>query len=87
VALAALDLQENKMSLARKIARKKQKTVFKEFKKRMRQFKKMVVCSSCQRPPHPDEKIDNWKINQQSENLDLLCLDCFDQGGTLNNET
>jgi Zn finger protein HypA/HybF involved in hydrogenase expression len=75
--LADLAQQENDMSLARKIARKKQKAVFQEFKKKMKQFKKMVACSVCQRPPDSEEKIDNWKINQKSENLDLLCPDCF----------
>lgn len=77
--MADLDQQENKMGLSRKIARKKQKALFQEFKKKMKQFKKMVACSLCDRDPHPEEKIDNWKINQKSENLDLLCPDCFGQ--------
>jgi hypothetical protein len=65
------------MGLDRKIMRKQQKAFMKEFKKRMKHFKKLVVCSSCGTAPEEGQNIDDWKINQKSENLDLLCTDCF----------
>ena len=49
----------------------------KGFKKKMKQFKKMVKCSNCGKVPTQGENIDSWKINQASETIDLLCLDCF----------
>ena len=49
----------------------------KEFKKTMRKFKKLVKCSLCGREPIEGEKIDKWRINQESENIDLICLDCY----------
>lgn len=57
--------------------RKQQKAFMKEFKKRMKHFKKLVVCSSCGTAPKEGQNIDDWKINQKSENLDLLCTECF----------
>jgi hypothetical protein len=67
------------MGLARRIRRKKQNAFMKDFKKRMKSFKKLVVCSACGTAPNPGENIDDWKINQESENIDLLCTDCFGQ--------
>ena len=64
-------------SFLRKIRRGQQKTFMKDFKKSMRNFKKQVVCSECGRPPHPGENIDNWHINQKSNNIDLICSDCY----------
>lgn len=66
------------MGLDRKIARKQQKAFMKVFKKKMKHFKKMVHCSGCGKAPKEEENIDDWKINKQSEAIDLLCLDCFD---------
>lgn len=71
------------MGLARKIKRKQQGAFMKEFKKRMKHFKKMVVCSSCGRPPHQGENIDDWKIDKTSENINLICTDCFTPGEDL----
>tara|TARA_B100000700_G_scaffold317974_3_gene410285 strand:+ start:582 stop:821 length:240 start_codon:yes stop_codon:yes gene_type:complete len=69
------------MGFARKLRRRQlvaaRKQFFKDFKQKMQEFKMMVACSSCGRQPNEGENIDNWKINQQSENIDLLCLDCF----------
>lgn len=69
------------MGLARKIRRRQmnaaRKQFFKDFKRKMQEFKLMVACSSCGRRPEPGEDIDNWKINQHSEEIDLLCTDCF----------
>jgi|TARA_R110000851_G_scaffold10021_3_gene36669 hypothetical protein len=65
------------MGLDRKIARKQQKTFMKDFKKSMQQFKKIVACSSCGRAPEEGQNIDDWKINQNSASIELLCTDCF----------
>ena len=43
----------------------------------MKQFKRLVACSACGYAPEQGEKIDDWKINQKSENIDLLCPSCF----------
>tara|TARA_B100000963_G_C22615551_1_gene667136 strand:- start:728 stop:967 length:240 start_codon:yes stop_codon:yes gene_type:complete len=70
------------MGFARKLKRKQlnaaRKQFMKDFKKQMKKFKSLVACSACGRPPAEGENIDNWKINKQSENIDLLCLNCFD---------
>ncbi len=65
------------MGLARKIKRKQQNAFMKEFKKKMKQFKKLVKCSGCGKVPAQGESIDNWKIKQESENIDLQCIDCY----------
>ncbi len=69
-------------SFTRKIKRKQfvaaRKKFMKDFKSSMRNFKKQVICSSCGRPPHPGENIDNWHINKSSEKIDLICTDCYD---------
>lgn len=79
------------MGLARKIKRRQmnaaRKQFFKDFKKRMQHFKLMVACSSCGRKPESGEDIDNWKINQYSEEIDLLCTDCFGEEEDWEDET
>lgn len=68
-------------NFARKIKRKRfnlaRKQFMKDFKKSMANFKKQVVCSVCQRAPIPGENIDEWQINQESNNIDLICPNCF----------
>jgi len=66
------------MGLKRKLERKQMTSFFKQFKKRMKQFKSMVRCTVCERPPAPGENIDSWRIKQQSENIDLVCVDCHE---------
>lgn len=79
------------MGFARKLRRRQlvaaRKQFFKDFKQKMQEFKMMVACSSCGRRPYEGENIDNWKINQQSENIDLLCPDCFGDEEDWQNET
>ena len=69
------------MSLLRKIKRKRmlqsRKIFMKEFKKKMKHFKKQVKCSMCDRAPRPGEDIDQWRIDQESDNIDLICTDCY----------
>ena len=73
-------------SFASKLSRKgitsARKQFMKEFKKTMRKFKKLVKCSLCGREPVEGEKIDNWRINQESENIDLICPDCYTEEET-----
>tara|TARA_Y100001938_G_scaffold149400_1_gene236061 strand:- start:2261 stop:2497 length:237 start_codon:yes stop_codon:yes gene_type:complete len=57
------------------------KKFMKDFKASMSKFKKQVICTSCSRPPHPGENIDNWRINKSSENIDLICTECYDEIG------
>ena len=67
-------------SFTRKLKRKKhiaaRKQFMKHFKQAMRNFKKQVKCSVCARPPNPGENIDEWHIDQESENINLICTDC-----------
>ena len=49
----------------------------KDFKKAMASFKLQVKCSECDRYPLEGENIDDWKINKMSENIDLICTDCY----------
>ena len=69
-------------SFARKIKRKQmvtaRKQFMKDFKKSMANFKLQVKCSSCGVRPEPGQNIDDWFINKSSENIDLLCIDCYD---------
>ena len=53
------------------------KQFFKDFKRKMNEFKLMVACNACGRRPEEGENIDSWMINKESENIDLLCTDCF----------
>tara|TARA_B100000902_G_C26858542_1_gene691864 strand:- start:185 stop:421 length:237 start_codon:yes stop_codon:yes gene_type:complete len=68
-------------AFTRKLKRKQivaaRKQFMKDFKKSMKQFKKQVKCSTCSRPPHQGENIDNWHIDQESNNIDLICTDCY----------
>ena len=69
-------------NFARKMKRKQmlemRKHFMKEFKSRMSEYKKQVKCTQCGRPPAPGENIDNWHIDQQSNNIDLICVNCWD---------
>ena len=68
-------------SFARKLKRKKfvtaRKQFMKHFKDTMKNFKKQVKCSTCGRQPHPGENIDDWHIDKESSNIDLICTDCY----------
>jgi hypothetical protein len=48
-----------------------------DFKKAMANFKLQVKCSQCGRYPREGENIDDWQINKMSENIDLVCTDCY----------
>ena len=78
------------MGFARKIRRKQlnaaRKQFFKDFKRKMNEFKLMVACNACGRRPEQGENIDDWKINKESENIDLLCTDCFEKEEVWNDE-
>ena len=69
------------MGFARKLKRKtmvvQRKQFMKDFKKAMANFKLQVKCSECGRYPREGENIDDWKINKNSENIDLVCTDCY----------
>ena len=68
-------------SFARKVKRKQfvtaRKTFMKHFKKTMKTFKKQVKCSVCGRHPERGENIDDWHIDQESNNIDLICTSCY----------
>ena len=68
-------------SFARKLKRKNfvsaRKKFMKDFKNSMRHFKKQVKCSACDREPRQGENIDNWHLNKESENIDLICTECY----------
>ena len=67
-------------SFKRKLKRKRtvvaKKQFMKHFKKAMLNFKNQVKCSKCGRRPSEGENIDNWLIDQTSENIDLICNLC-----------
>lgn len=69
------------MGFARKLKRKSmvvgRKKFMKDFKKAMSNFKLQVKCSECGRYPREGENIDDWQINKNSENIDLICTDCY----------
>ena len=69
------------MGFARKLKRRSmvvgRKQFMKDFKKAMANFKLQVKCSACGRYPREGENIDNWQINKNSENIDLVCTDCY----------
>lgn len=71
-------------SFARKIKRKQmvraRKQFMKDFKKSMASFKLQVKCSECGARPEEGQSIDDWFINKNSENIDLLCVDCYSDG-------
>ena len=70
-------------SFSRKVKRKQfltaRKQFMKDFKKSMSKFKKQVVCSECARAPREGENIDNWHIEKSSENIDLICTECYNK--------
>ena len=72
-------------NFSRKLKRKQmliaRKKLFKDFKAQMAKFKKQVKCSKCERLPEANENIDNWHIDQESNNIDLVCPQCYDVGG------
>ena len=82
-------------SFSRKLKRKHmvaaRKKFMKDFKSAMLNFKMQVKCSECGRHPEPGDNIDNWRINKNSENIDLVCTNCYDveesQGDDNENET
>ena len=53
------------------------KKFMKDFKSSMRNFKKQVICAKCSREPREGEKIDDWHIDKYSDNIDLICTDCY----------
>jgi len=67
-------------SLGKKLKRRQlvvaRKQFMKDFKSRMLSFKRQVKCSKCDRQPEKEEKIDQWHINKESENIDLVCTTC-----------
>ena len=63
--------------LSRKIARSQQKLFMKHFKKTMSEFRRQVSCSECGYHPKKGENIDDWHINKESENIDLICTSCY----------
>jgi hypothetical protein len=69
------------MGFARKLKRKtmvvQRKQFMRDFKKAMANFKLQVKCSQCGRYPREGENIDDWQINKMSENIDLVCTDCY----------
>jgi hypothetical protein len=68
-------------SFAKKLKRKQfviaRKKFMKDFKSSMANFKKQVVCSKCDRAPAEGENIDNWHIDKYTNNIDLICTDCY----------
>jgi len=68
-------------SFAKKLKRKQfvmaRKKFMKDFKSSMANFKKQVVCSKCDRAPAEGENIDNWHIDKYTNNIDLVCTDCY----------
>jgi transcription elongation factor Elf1 len=77
-------------SFARKIKRKQlaaaKKKFMKDFKSAMKNFKKQVKCSVCGRVPRSGENIDNWHIDQESNNIDLICTECHFQSQGVQND-
>ncbi len=77
-------------SFSRKIKRKQladaRKKFTKDFKTAMANFKRQVKCSVCGQPPSEGQNIDNWRINKNSENIDLVCTNCYDSGVTQGDE-
>ncbi len=79
------------MGLERKLKRRKmfamKKEFMKEFKKKMNEFKKQVKCSQCNYYPIQGENIDDWHIDKNSENINLICTTCLEEGVLTTNET
>ncbi len=70
-------------SFSRKIKRKQfltaRKKFMKDFKTSMASFKKQVKCTKCGRLPREGEKIDDWHIDKYSDNIDLICTECYNE--------
>ena len=68
-------------SFSRRLKRKQfvdaRKRFMKDFKKSMKKFKMQVKCTVCERPPNPGENIDKWHLDQKSNNIDLICTECY----------
>ena len=65
-------------NFARKMRRKKQGTLMRDLKKRMKQLKTMVKCITCGRKPSPGEAIDNWAIKDAgTSGISLMCTGCY----------
>ena len=45
----------------------------------MKKFKEMVKCVRCNRRPHSGENIDDWLVDQETKNIDLVCTECMYQ--------
>ncbi len=77
-------------SFARKLKRKQflvaKKRFMKDFKKTMKNFKMQVKCSACGRHPYEGENIDGWHIDQESNNIDLICTECYTPSEELPND-
>ena len=77
-------------SFSRKLKRKQFKAAKKQFmsdfKKSMREFKKQVKCSKCGYHPVPGENIDDWHIDQESNNIDLICTSCYNSDQEVTNK-
>lgn len=78
--------QGNNVGFLRKIRRKQQKQFMKDFKKSMKKFKLQVKCSVCGRRPEEGEKIDDWRIDKDSNGIDLICTNCYSEGEVQNDE-
>ena len=70
------------MGFARKLKRRQflsaKKNFMKEFKRQMKHFKKQVKCARCDYHPNEGENIDNWRIDKDSNGIDLVCETCME---------
>ena len=78
--------RENSVGFLRKIRRKQQKQFMKDFKKSMKNFKLQVKCSVCGVRPEEGQKIDDWRIDKDSNGIDLICTECYSEREVENNE-
>ena len=67
------------MSFARKMMRKRKLKFMKDYRKSMKNFRKNVKCSECGTTPPPGEKIDQWTLTKNEEEINLICTDCKPQ--------
>lgn len=76
-------------SFSRQLKRRKKNLLVKHFKNRMREVKKMVKCSKCEKVPVEGEKIDNWKIRVEADQqkISLICEECYIQESKDSNES
>jgi hypothetical protein len=63
-------------SFAKKLKRKQFVMARKKF---MKDFKKQVVCSKFDRAPAEGENIDDWHIDKYTNNIDLICTNCYNK--------